>query len=89
MVKINIAIIGYGAMGKLVEKFAKQKGISVTAIIDPIAEGATHKEINVESLDGADVCIEFSLPDSAMDNIKKVAELGKIMLWQQLAGLTI
>lgn len=77
MVKINIAIIGYGAMGKLVEKFAKEKGITVTAIIDPVAEGATHKEISVESLDGADVCIEFSLPGSAMDNIKKVAELGK------------
>ena len=77
MIKINIAIIGYGAMGKLVEKFAKEKGITVKSIIDPVAEGATHKEINAESLDGADVCIEFSLPESAMDNIKKVAELGK------------
>jgi len=77
VIKINIAIIGYGAMGKLVEKFAKEKGITVSSIIDPVAEGATHKEINVESLDGADVCIEFSLPDAAMENIKKVAELGK------------
>lgn len=77
MVKINIAIIGYGAMGKLVEKFAKKKGITVKSIIDPAAEGATHKEVNAESLNEVDVCIEFSLPESAMGNIKKIAELGK------------
>ncbi|MFC1704930.1 4-hydroxy-tetrahydrodipicolinate reductase [Nanoarchaeota archaeon] len=77
MIKINIAIIGYGAMGKLVDKFAKEKGINVKSIIDPVAEGATHKEINAESLDGVDVCIEFSLPESAMGNIKKIADLKK------------
>jgi 4-hydroxy-tetrahydrodipicolinate reductase len=77
VIKINIAIIGYGAMGKLVEKFAIEKGITIKAIIDPIAENATHKEISAESLNEVDVCIEFSLPEVAVQNAKKVAELGK------------
>tara|TARA_Y100000310_G_C20512724_1_gene729663 strand:+ start:196 stop:900 length:705 start_codon:yes stop_codon:yes gene_type:complete len=74
---MNIAIIGYGKMGHIIEKVAVDKGITVKAKIDPTAEDATHKEINSESLDGVDVCIEFTLPDVAVSNIKKIAALGK------------
>lgn len=77
VVKINIAIIGYGKMGHIVEKLAIEKGITIKSIIDPVADGATHKEINEESLKDADVCIEFSLPETAVGNAKKIAELGK------------
>ncbi|MBW2979799.1 4-hydroxy-tetrahydrodipicolinate reductase [Candidatus Woesearchaeota archaeon] len=74
---MNIAIIGYGKMGHMVEKLAIEKGITIKSIIDPIADGATHKEINGESLNDVDVCIEFSLPEVAVANAKRIAELGK------------
>lgn len=73
---MNIAIIGYGGMGREIEKIALDKGMTIKSIIDPIAKGATHKEINQESLKGVDVAIEFTQPDIAIENIKKVAELG-------------
>ncbi|MBW2975614.1 4-hydroxy-tetrahydrodipicolinate reductase [Candidatus Woesearchaeota archaeon] len=74
---MNIAIIGYGKMGHIIEKIAAERGINVIAKIDPAAEGATHKEISEESLKDADACIEFTAPDVAVENIKKISALGK------------
>ena len=74
---MNIAIIGYGKMGHIIEKIAIDRGINVKAKIDPIAHDATHKEINKESLQGIDVCIEFTTPAVAVENIKKIAALKK------------
>ena len=77
---MNIAIIGYGGMGKDIEKIALGNGITIKSIIDPVAKGATHKEINEESLNGVDVAIDFTQPDVAIENIKKVSELGVSMV---------
>jgi len=74
---MNIAIVGYGKMGHIIEKIALDKGINVKAKIDPVAEDATHKEVNEEALQDVDVCIEFSAPDVAVENIKKIAALKK------------
>ncbi len=74
---MNIAIVGYGKMGHIIEKIALDKGMNVKAKIDPVAEDATHKEVNEESLQGIDVCIEFTAPDIAVENIKKIAALKK------------
>ncbi len=74
---MNIAIIGYGKMGHIIEEIALEKGLKVVSKIDPVAEGATHKEISSESLKGVDVCIEFTAPDIAVENVKKIAALGK------------
>ena len=63
---MNIAIIGYGGMGKDIEKIALGKGITVKSIIDPVAKGATHKEINEDSLKEVDVAIDFTQPDTAV-----------------------
>jgi len=72
---MNIAIIGYGKMGHIIEEIALEKGLTVKAKIDPLDEGATHKDISSESLDGVEVCIEFSTPAVAVENIKKIAAL--------------
>lgn len=74
---MNIAIIGYGKMGHIIEEIALDKGLNVKAKIDPFDEGATHKEISAESLQDVDVCIEFTAPDIAVENIKRIASLGK------------
>ncbi len=70
---MNIAIIGYGKMGREIERIAIDKGINVKSIIDPNESGATHREINVESMKNADVCIDFSAPDAVIENIRKIS----------------
>ncbi len=77
---MNIAIIGYGKMGREVEKAAKSRGISVTATIDPNSSEASFREITAESLKGADVVIDFTHPDVLVSNVIKVAALKKNML---------
>lgn len=74
---MNIAIIGYGKMGKEVEKIARERGIKVVSIIDREAKEATYREISAESVRNADVCIDFTHPDSAIGNIEKLSKLKK------------
>lgn len=74
---MNIAIIGYGKMGHEIEKIAKSKGIKVVSIIDPTENNATHKEINEESMRNVDVCIDFTTPDSVINNIQEISKFRK------------
>jgi len=74
---MKIAIIGYGKMGKSIEQTARQRKIEIASIIDPAAQRATHKEISRESLQNADVCVDFSIPSTAIENIKKISALNK------------
>ena len=76
----NIALIGYGKMGQLVQRFAIEKGHTITAIVDPYGGENCHKEITAEALSGADVCIDFSHPQSVVANIEQIAALGKNMV---------
>jgi len=64
-------------MGALVRKLAIEKGYEVNAIIDPSDGNATHKEITLAALKDVDVCIEFSSANAVVDNVKKIAALGK------------
>ena len=62
---MKICIIGYGKMGKMVEKIAISKGYSINQIID-----SPNHEVN----GNADVAIIFSTPESAVLNIMKCFE---------------
>ena len=72
---MNIAILGYGKMGHLVEEVAKQKGIGVPVTLDKENEGG--REITRERLAEVDVCVDFSQPDAVVDNVKACAAIGK------------
>jgi len=75
---INVGIIGYGKMGKLIHKLSKtNNNIDIISVIDPKCEDAQYSEINEESLKNVDVCIEFTHPSMAMINAEKIAKLGK------------
>lgn len=65
---MKIALIGYGKMGKAIEKIAMAKGHEIVGRFD--ADG-----INDDQLKQADVAIEFSRPEAAYDNLKKCMEL--------------
>ena len=71
--KMNIAIIGYGKMGHEIEKISKAKGINVVSVIDPDDTNASYREINDKSMQNVDVCVDFTTPDTVINNIKKIA----------------
>jgi 4-hydroxy-tetrahydrodipicolinate reductase len=59
---MKIALIGYGKMGKAIEQIALDQGYQIHAIINDAEE--------LPKAMGADVCIEFTQPSSAFDNLK-------------------
>jgi 4-hydroxy-tetrahydrodipicolinate reductase len=63
---MKIAILGYGKMGRIIEKFATERGhdIVLKVNIDNM------DDLNIENLQKADVAIDFSTPDSALSNIE-------------------
>lgn len=62
---MKIVLLGYGKMGQLIEKFALKRGHEVMLVVD----ANNREEITVEDLNGADVAIDFSTPDAALENI--------------------
>lgn len=64
---MNIALIGYGKMGHEIEKIALQRGHKIVSIIDV----SNPDEFESPAFKSADVAIEFSMPDSAINNYRK------------------
>ena len=64
---MNIAIIGYGKMGHEIEKICRERGHTIVCTID------ANEEDKFESVEfkNADVAIEFSYPESALNNYKR------------------
>jgi len=73
---MNIALIGYGKMGKEIERIAKEKDITVKQIFT-IENNLCAMAITKQSLKDVDVCIDFSTPTATIENIKAVADCGK------------
>jgi 4-hydroxy-tetrahydrodipicolinate reductase len=72
---VNIALIGYGKMGKLVEQLAPAQGGAVRLKLDEFNN--THYEgITAENFRGIDVAIDFSIPGAAVENIERISALG-------------
>ena len=69
---MNIALIGYGRMGKEIEKIALQRGHRIGLVIDV----DNSDQLTSENLKGIDVAIEFTIPASAIDNYKRCFSAG-------------
>ena len=61
---MKIALVGYGKMGKEIEKIALDRGHKVVCRID----FNTEDTFESEAFQSADVAIEFTIPDSAYNN---------------------
>jgi len=64
---MNIAIIGYGKMGKEIEKIALERGHTVSLKIT----SKNTEDLNITNLEAIDVAIEFTNPALAVNNINK------------------
>lgn len=69
---MNIALIGYGKMGKEIEKIALQRNHTIGLKIDK-TEAAT---FNKQDLKFIDVAIEFSTPETVLKNIEICFDAG-------------
>jgi len=63
--RMKIALLGYGKMGREIERLALSKKHDVSLIIDSIEDW----ENDGQRLGEADVAIDFSQPDTVVDNI--------------------
>lgn len=70
---MKIALIGYGQMGQQVEKAALRRGHTIVARL-------TSQHWDRDALQSADICIEFSRPESALDNVRQIAALKKNLI---------
>jgi 4-hydroxy-tetrahydrodipicolinate reductase len=69
---MRIALIGYGKMGKAIERIALTRGHEIVLKID-LDNG---HELTPENLLKADVAIEFTGPSSAAENLLRCADAG-------------
>lgn len=60
---MKIALLGYGKMGKVIERIALERGHEIVLKKD--------QNNTFEGLSNADVAIDFSVPDSAVENISE------------------
>jgi len=69
---MNIALLGYGKMGKIIEKIATDRKHNIVLKIDH----DNQHELTAENLKKADVVIEFTMPASVLSNIQHCFDAG-------------
>ena len=69
---MRLALIGYGKMGKAIERLALERGHVISHKLD-LNNSSDISKVTPET---ADVAIEFSQPDSAFENISKCLRNG-------------
>jgi len=77
---VKILLLGYGKMGKEIEKVALSRGHEIVGKIDI----NNQHELEQLDTDAVDVAIEFSTPEAAATNIKKCLQRG----WPVVSGTT-
>lgn len=69
---MKIALIGYGKMGKTIERIAKERGHEIVSIIDV----TNLDDFESEAFKSADVAIEFTVPAVALSNYRRAFAAG-------------
>jgi 4-hydroxy-tetrahydrodipicolinate reductase len=72
---MNLAIVGYGKMGRLIDELASQYSGQVKLRLD-IDNNRNFEGMTKENFRGIDAALEFSTPVAAPDNIERLAQLG-------------
>ena len=69
---MNIALIGYGKMGKMIESICKERGHKIVSIIDV----DNQQDFDSPEFASADVAIEFTSPTAAYGNYLRAFKAG-------------
>jgi 4-hydroxy-tetrahydrodipicolinate reductase len=71
----NLAIVGYGKMGKLIEQLAPEYGFAVPLKLDEF-NNVDGEGVTPENFRGVDVAVDFSIPAAVCGNVEAIAKLG-------------
>ncbi len=69
---MKIAILGFGKMGQIIEQFAIERGHEVVLKVN----ADNLDDLTISNLKNADVAIDFSTPDSVLQNISLCFDAG-------------
>lgn len=72
---MKIALIGYGAMGKLIQRLAEEKGHEIAVVIDEADAGLSAAEL-AEKLRGVDAAIDFTTAEAVRRNVEACVAAG-------------
>jgi 4-hydroxy-tetrahydrodipicolinate reductase len=76
---MNLAIIGYGKMGRMIEQLAVGRGHRVVFQVD-VEGNEQGQALTRENLAGVDVAFDFTAPDAVVGNVERVTALGVNMV---------
>ena len=68
---MKIALIGYGKMGKTIERIALERGHEIVSVID--IENV--EDFESDAFKSAEVAIEFTAPHVAVSNIRSAFKI--------------
>ena len=71
---MNLALLGYGKMGKMIDGLAPEYGFTVTHRLDE-HNNVNQSAMTVEIFKEVNVAIDFSTPEVCLANIQRLAEL--------------
>lgn len=66
---MRIALIGYGAMGKIVERLAAERGHEIVSVVDETALGLPAGDV-AKMLAGSDAAIDFTVAEAVRRNVE-------------------
>ena len=69
---MKIALIGYGKMGKTIERIARERGHEIVSVIDV----DNLDDFDSDAFKSADVAIEFTIPKVALSNYRRAFASG-------------
>jgi len=72
---MKIALIGYGAMGKLIRRLAEKKGHEIAIVVDDADASLSPPDLAAK-LKGADVAIDFTTADAVRRNVEACVAAG-------------
>jgi 4-hydroxy-tetrahydrodipicolinate reductase len=71
----ELAIVGYGKMGRLIEQLAPEYGFHVNLKLDEF-NNANYEGLTAENFRGVDAAIDFSIPSAVVANVEGISALG-------------
>jgi 4-hydroxy-tetrahydrodipicolinate reductase len=71
---MNLAIVGYGKMGKRIEQLAPDYGFTVALKIG--RDNGAADRFTKQSFQGIDAAVEFSTPAACVENVERLAAVG-------------
>jgi 4-hydroxy-tetrahydrodipicolinate reductase len=71
----ELAIVGYGKMGKLIEQLAPDYGFHVKLKLDEF-NNTNFEGLTADNFRGVDVAVDFSVPSPVVKNVEGIAGLG-------------